>query len=664
MERAFVSPRFTDGTFDEALPLAEHFAELLPRLSSLVIEGERGSGLTTTLELLAAQARAAGRAPLLASELLGVDPREALRALGQPGAILFADLSVLPRVGRDLELLRALGPRFFTSRPLVVVGSRLGAFLRWSGIEEAARVRLAPWGRDELLELLGTAPYREHRARVHAGLARMEGSHGLLARARTARWLVDAACRLEEGEPFTRSRIFASFLDELSPFAIALARAAERLTAGALAGNEQLDEALRLYDVTPRIARIAARGARPRREPAASLVVPGLHDFLRAGAIVKKIADGEVPILDRPALPFVAEMVTPGLEERLMGWLLLDDAPIGSRSVAATVLHALGRRLPENLNTTNLSGALLAGADLKKAQLRNANLSHVDLTGARLDEAVVQLAKLERTSARGASFDRAWLFGAQLTSALFDGASFRGATLVKVQANHSTFQGACFAGAILGGAAISHCSLERADFTEASFRGSLLSSVNVEDADFTGADLNEARLVLVDLRRARFAPASLVQGKLDSCTLAEMDLADLRGGHSLFRLCDLSATNLRGAQLPSARFELCQAHDLVLDGADLRGAVFEMVDFHAGSSRSGLLLGKPALEGNMTGFYVEGTTDDSWSSPDSIRTASFRGADLRGAVFHDTDLFRVDFRGAILGVGLRDDALRAGAILD
>src|SRR5437588_4897739 len=90
----FVRPRFTDGTFEEPLLLEEHFAESFLRASapaSLVIEGPRGSGLTTTLEILAEAARAAGRTPVSGRELAAGDPRAALRELAQPGAILFLD---------------------------------------------------------------------------------------------------------------------------------------------------------------------------------------------------------------------------------------------------------------------------------------------------------------------------------------------------------------------------------------------------------------------------------------------------------------------------------------------------------------------------------------------------------------------------------------------
>src|SRR5262249_4140876 len=149
MDRLWVRPRFTDGTFEEPLLLEEHFEErLAARPCQLAIMGLRGSGLTTALAVLAEVARDHGRLPLFASELLKEEPLEARRRVGTQGAILFVDLSVTP-IGRDALVLRALGPALLRALDLVVCGHRLGPFLRWTGIDEGALVHLAPWGKDE-----------------------------------------------------------------------------------------------------------------------------------------------------------------------------------------------------------------------------------------------------------------------------------------------------------------------------------------------------------------------------------------------------------------------------------------------------------------------------------------------------------------------------------
>jgi uncharacterized protein YjbI with pentapeptide repeats len=681
MDGSFVRPRFTDGSFEDPLLLEEHFQErfLASRTpQKLIIEGRRGSGLTTALEILAEQARKAGRKPFLAGDFAITDPLPAFRALKEPGAILLADLSVTPAAKRDREVLRGLGPAFLRKRWLVVAGTELGGFLRWTKIDPSTRVELTAWGQDELLELLGMPEYRDHRGRLHKGFAQLAEGHRLLARPRTARWIVDAACRLGEGEPFTRSRLYANVLDELSPGSIDLARSAgdleqalsDRFVAESLEAMEPLtwdgfledlglDRILELFDAPPRAGRRLLRGL-PPRGTSSPLALEGLHDFLRAGGVVKKIAGGEVPDRpDRPVIPFVVEMLTPPLEQRLVEWLGRRES-----QTAATLLHALGRKLElAPIPGRDLGRALLAGADLKRAQLDHACLTEADLSGARLDEADLRESRLLGIRAAAASFDRADLTGATMTGAKLTGASFRGAKLVKAILCLASLEGSCFTGALLGEAQLHESSLARADLTDASLRGASISKCDLAGADFTGADLFAIELENLDLRTVRFAPASLAKASIEKTRLSDLDLSGIVAPGAQFDCCELSGTRLAGAKLERAWF-FVRAHEAIFDGADLRGAVFARCNFHAGSSRAGLLLGGAALEGNMTGYYKEGTTDDAWASPDSIRVASFQGADLDGARFVDTDLFRVDFRGAKLSRELRDFAQRSGAILD
>ncbi len=662
MDRLWVRPRFTDGTFDEPLLLDEHFEERVlgaPGPRQLFLAGTRGSGLTTALGILADLARARGREPLFARDLVREEPLEVRRKLEARGAILFADLSVTP-LGRDELLLRALGPAFLRAHDVVVCGTRLGPLLRWSRIEEEALVHLAPWGRDELLELLSTPPYREGRARLHAGLAPLE--RGLLSRPRTALWIVDAAVRLEEGEPFTRSRLFANVLDELTPGTIALAKRGARLEVGAVqVEKEELESVLTVFDVDPRAARAIRENRRPRTAPPA-LALEGLHDFLRAGAVIKAVAEDVAPGgLDRAVLPFVAEMVTPALGERLDGWLFREPP---FQAVAATLLHACRKKLDLSKPCLRVfTLAILPEADLAGAELGNSKLAGADLSGARLDDSKLPNADLTSIQAPGATFDRADLRSAGLTGAELYGARFRRANLGAAIIVNARLEGASFEGASFEGAVITHSYLQRADFTEANLDRVKLAAVQLEGADFTGASLQEARLELLELQKVRFAPASVRAARFEKCGLVELDLSGVLATEAKFWSCDLSGTVFRGADLRRAEFYV-RAHDAVFDDADLQGAVFAECDFHVGSSRAGLLIGKPALEGNMTGYYVEGTTDDQWASADSVKVVSFRGADLTGARFVRTDLFRVDFRGAVMDATLRADAVKQGAIVD
>ena len=98
---------------------------------------------------------------------------------------------------------------------------------------------------------------------------------------------------------------------------------------------------------------------------------------------------------------------------------------------------------------------------------------------------------------------------------------------------------------------------------------------------------------------------------------------------------------------------------LVIPQATLRG-----VRFHLGSTRSGMLAGAPPSWGTRTGFYTEELRELSCSSPERVRKADLREADLRGARLEGVDLYLVDLRGAQLDeLGLQQARL-TGAILD
>ena len=79
------------------------------------------------------------------------------------------------------------------------------------------------------------------------------------------------------------------------------------------------------------------------------------------------------------------------------------------------------------LETTNLKGAYLKGADLYRANLKGANLKWADLKGADLYRANLKGANLEGANLKGADLYRAKLTGANLTGANLTGANLKGA---------------------------------------------------------------------------------------------------------------------------------------------------------------------------------------------------------------------------------------------
>lgn len=113
-------------------------------------------------------------------------------------------------------------------------------------------------------------------------------------------------------------------------------------------------------------------------------------------------------------------------------------------------------------------GREFVGADLRKAQLRDASFTRADLTKANFAEADAFRAKFYSANMAGAAFDRARIAEADFTEANLTGASFRNADL----------------------------------------RGAKLIAADMRGADFTGANLRSA-----DLFRARLGGALWTDGK-------------------------------------------------------------------------------------------------------------------------------------------------------
>ncbi len=690
----FVRPRFDDGTFDEPLPLEDHVLERVVHASTparLVVEGPRGSGLTTTIRWLAGRIAAAG-ARVLGPGRIDGSGGEACRALDRGEAVLLLDLSVGrldPAAWTNAEalLMDACQRRW---RAVAVAPALPG---RWGGLPLQV-VQLAPWTRDDLIDALGAPNLVARRAALLAAARALPDADALLARPRTALWVLEAAAALGPDEPVTLARVYANVLDTLSPSTLAVLRRlgptgapttralAEALEA--LPADQEVDEAQlsalfeasgdvapcligpRSADLLRRLAEVAeALGVYTSR-----LALPGLHHMLQAGECLDAIArDDDPPLEVAPAwFPFLRELVAVPVRARLRAWLTEAVHPERARDgVAATILWVTGEVPPLDGSRRPpwLAHAWLEGLDLPGADLAHAFVGQTRLRGARLQGARLTQASLVDVDLTGAALAGADLEHARLQRVSLVDADLRGASGEHVALAACDLRGASLEGARLDRATLGACRLGGASLRRAVLRHARLLACPVDEADLVQVDLEGAELSELDLSRAAcFEPASLRQALLSRCALSALDLSGVIADSARLVGCELSGTRLAGASLVEVALVQCRAHEAVFDDADLRGAVFEGVRFQAGSSRSGLLVGKPALEGSMTGFYVEGTTDDAWAAPESLRQASFRGADLRGATFAATNLFRVDLRGARLERDLREQAREQGALLD
>ena len=189
---------------------------------------------------------------------------------------------------------------------------------------------------------------------------------------------------------------------------------------------------------------------------------------------------------------------------------------------------------PKGTTKTNLSGAIMPGANLI-----DANLTGADLTDARLGGAILTGANLS-----GAGLGRAILTGANLTDANLTATNLNGANLLSVTMNSADLTGANLTGATLNGAYLTGANLtgavlDDADLNGATLNGATLAGTYLKDAnlfgvtlnsvDLTDANLYAADLTSADLNGAIWGNTTCPDGSLNSgtspCTAEQLNLA-------------------------------------------------------------------------------------------------------------------------------------------
>ena len=143
--------------------------------------------------------------------------------------------------------------------------------------------------------------------------------------------------------------------------------------------------------------------------------------------------------------------------------------------------------------TQSLDSPELAGQDLRGANLRNAFLSGVDLNGAQLKGADLRGARLE-----GADLRYALLVGTDLSLARLEGAKLNEARLEDAilfwaRLDHAELFLARLEGAILFGARLEGASLHMARLKGADLRNARLEGTHFRETRLDGADLREAK---------------------------------------------------------------------------------------------------------------------------------------------------------------------------
>jgi uncharacterized protein YjbI with pentapeptide repeats len=276
------------------------------------------------------------------------------------------------------------------------------------------------------------------------------------------------------------------------------------------------------------------------------------------------------------------------------------------------------------------------GANLSRANLRQASAANASFFAADLSFADLTLIRAPKADFRGAV-----LAGARLASAVLDDADMRRAVLATA---HDGFQLVRVDGAAasLNGVDLSEAEAGKVDFSNCSLKGARLRGANLRGAVFTDAVMTGADLAGAQLGGTTFHGAILTGIDVSKLGLSPESLAG----------CLLDP----GPEALSAREEMLAILDLAerwaltngregrpanLDGRDLR--VLE-------GSLSGRTL--PALSArgaiaagvSFQGSQLQGAVFDSAD----MRDTSFADADLRGATFRSARLAYADLDTANL----------------
>lgn len=209
-----------------------------------------------------------------------------------------------------------------------------------------------------------------------------------------------------------------------------------------------------------------------------------------------------------------------------------------------------------DFSSASMEGASFVEARLDSAHLTDASADDVIFRGASLNDARAQNASLKRCDAEKAQAERSmWdlsdLTGARLIGAVLRKASLAKTTLDDVDADGVIFEDASLSRASLDRAKLVGASFCRADLRQAKMEGALAGGasfeecsgqkLNAKSADLRGADLRRATL-----RAGRLDNADLRGAKLDQCDLRDVSLQGARVIEGALEAARTNGANLKG----------------------------------------------------------------------------------------------------------------------
>jgi hypothetical protein len=229
--------------------------------------------------------------------------------------------------------------------------------------------------------------------------------------------------------------------------------------------GEWIEDRLPSVDFIPFVKGIAPNdeeGRRPAHNFENGFRLLSLHELLVAGEIDSGAR--------RPRSLWSNRLVLPGLD--IVDYTKFDtETKIAGRShtVVMRSRHLEGAVLiGANLRKADFGQAHLRGASLNNAQLQGASFEYAQLQGASLDDAHLQGASLSRADLRGASLNHVDLQFAELNNADLRGATLEDAGLEGADLSQAQIQGASLRGSVLHGVSLSDAHTDANDFREVS----------------------------------------------------------------------------------------------------------------------------------------------------------------------------------------------------